>query len=129
MTRTPNRTRWPLNKFTYRFQSHDMSEMAVRNWVTERLKRDPPQFILGWIDTEEAEAARALDVLSKMFSTRHVRRAVGNAKQHRAWLRLVRAAMGPHAPPRRRRAVRRRSRGSRVGLLAREAQSYRAKGQ
>ena len=52
MTRTPNRTGWPLNKFTYRFQSHDMSEMAVRNWVTERLKRDPPQFILGWIDTD-----------------------------------------------------------------------------
>ena len=129
MSRAPKSTGWPLNKFTYRFQSHDMSEAGVRAWVAEHLKKDPPEFILGWIDTEEDEVARALAALSKMFSTRHVRRAVGNAKQHRTWLRLVRAAMSPHSPPRRRRAIRSRRRGPRVGLLAREAQTHQAKGQ
>lgn len=112
----------PLDRFTSGYASHRTDRRAVREWTAARLRGRSPKAVLKWIGDEDREAVRCLGELAALPPNSKVRKAVANAHEHRAWLKLVRAevhASGCHprgpGPGRRR--------GPRVGLLAREAQS------
>lgn len=117
----------PLVKFTSGNWPHRMDTKAIREWVAAKLRRQSRGKLLVWINWEDRETARCLDALSRMSTSGKVQKAIANAKEHRAWLGLIRAAVPPPAAPPRRKPAKRRRRGPRVGLLAREAQAYRAK--
>lgn len=112
----------PLDKFTSGYAGHRMDPTAIRQWTAARLRGRSPKAVLKWIGDEDREAVRCLGELAVLPPTSKVRKAIANAQEHRAWLKLIRAEVhasgrpprGP-APPRRR--------GPRVGLLSREAQA------
>lgn len=117
----------PLQKFTAGYWPHRMETTAIRALVAAKLARQSPQKLLAWIRREDRETARCLDVLGQMRATGKVQKAIANAKEHRAWLHRIRAAVPLTAPAPLRRSAKRPQRRPRVGLLAREAQAYRAK--
>lgn len=113
----------PLEKFTSGYAGHRTDRRAIREWTAARLRGRSAKALLKWIGDEDREALRCLDQLAALSPNSRVRKAIANAQEHRAWLKLIRAEVHASGHPPRGPGPRRR-RGPRVGLLAREAQSH-----
>lgn len=117
----------PLQKFTSGYWPHRMDSTAIRELIAKKLRRQSPASLLAWIKREVRETDQCLDALSQMDTSDRVRMAIANANEHRVWLSRIRAAVPLASPPPQRMPVKHLKRAVRVGLMAQEAQAYRAK--
>ena len=90
MARASWRRGSPIDKFTSGYRPHRMDPSAIRSWTEARLKSKSASAVKAWLSEKSRETDEGLRALTQLPSNEKVKKALANAREHKAWLALVR---------------------------------------
>jgi hypothetical protein len=93
MARASWYSKCPVDKFTSGYRPHRLDNNAIREWASSRLRKGSKNRLLQRLAEGEREVLSALAALRALPTVAKVSRAIANAEEHLAWLRLIRSEL------------------------------------